>query len=113
MIFSQPKQHHRCPICREPLDRDKLLTVPRESRFATDIESNWRRERPATPLPSRCVCNNQLMFWIRGQVVDKGCGADGGDRSWAAEGFGDRRRAARMCACMCVATVWLSRMAVA
>jgi DNA repair protein RAD5 len=41
MVFTQPSQHHRCPICREPLDKDSLLTVPRSSRFATDIEANW------------------------------------------------------------------------
>ena len=27
---------------REPINQEQLLTVPRESRFATDIESNWR-----------------------------------------------------------------------
>jgi DNA repair protein RAD5 len=31
-----------CPVCREPVSKHDLITVPRSSRFSVDIERNWK-----------------------------------------------------------------------
>ena len=32
----------QCPVCREPVRRQELITVPRASRFSVDLDTHWR-----------------------------------------------------------------------
>jgi len=39
-----------CPVCRETVHRADLLTLPRKSRFAVDLDKAWRPSTKLTAL---------------------------------------------------------------
>ena len=46
-----------CPVCRETVHRADLLTLPRKSRFAVDLDKAWR---PSTKL-TECILIASLI----------------------------------------------------
>ncbi|KAI5059598.1 hypothetical protein GOP47_0025917 [Adiantum capillus-veneris] len=39
-----------CPICRQMMNRQDIITVPTESRFQLDVEKNWKESSKVTAL---------------------------------------------------------------
>ncbi|CAI5483785.1 unnamed protein product [Closterium sp. Yama58-4] len=71
----RPSVNGPCPVCRRPILRSQLITVPRASRFSLDVEASWQDSVKVRQLL-------QCLGEIRAASAWKGAnGGGGGEKS--------------------------------